>query len=77
MINLETARDRVQFALKSKSSFGDAVLLEEETRETEYGWVFFYQSRRYVETRDFGTAFPDAPPYLVLKQDGLVISTAA
>lgn len=28
-------------------------ILEEHTIEFEYGWVFFYQSKKYIETRLF------------------------
>jgi hypothetical protein len=31
---------------------GVAVVLEDETIDRPYGWVFFYQSREYVETGD-------------------------
>jgi hypothetical protein len=31
---------------------GRGVLLEDETRDKPYGWVFFYQSKAYSETGD-------------------------
>jgi hypothetical protein len=41
---------------------GLALVLEDETIDRPYGWVFFYQSREYVETGDARTMlFGNAP----------------
>lgn len=32
---------------------GSGVILDDATLDKPYGWVFFYQSRAYVETGDF------------------------
>ncbi|MBC8101698.1 MAG: hypothetical protein H7Z41_03825 [Cytophagales bacterium] len=40
----------------------DLVIIEEETIETPYGWVFFYTSRRYRETGDFRYALAGNGP---------------
>ena len=31
---------------------GTAIVLEESTIDRPYGWVFFYQSRAYIETKN-------------------------
>ena len=36
----------------SAASDGLAVILEDHTIDRPYGWVFFYQSREYVESGD-------------------------
>jgi len=53
------AREAAQLYLKSKYGLGedDVVFLEELTRERPYGWVFFYESRRFIETGDIMHAF--------------------
>jgi hypothetical protein len=33
-------------------SDGEAIVLDDMTVDRPYGWVFFYQARRFVETRD-------------------------
>ena len=33
-------------------SEGNAALLDDRTMDKPYGWVFFYQSKAFIETRD-------------------------
>ncbi len=40
-------------------------LLEEETLETDFGWVFFYDSKRFLETREFQHAIAGNAPVIV------------
>ena len=47
----------------------DYTLLE-YSLETSVGWVFWYQSRKYVETGDFTYAVFGLGPVLVDKRDG-------
>lgn len=50
----------------------ELVIIPEATLEREYGWVFFYDSRRHVETDDFRYALAGNGPVLVEKDDGSV-----
>lgn len=50
----------------------DLVLVDQHTIEKEYGWVFFYQSRQYVETGDFDYILGGNSPFLVQREDGQV-----
>lgn len=50
----------------------DHVILEEYIIEKEYGWVFFYQSKRYIETSDINFALAGNCPMLVEKETGRV-----
>jgi hypothetical protein len=43
------------------------VLLEEETLEESFGWVFFYQSPEFVRTGDFRDALVGNAPIVVLR----------
>jgi hypothetical protein len=46
------------------------VLLDDETVETDVGWVFFWTSRRFVETGDLSDAVAGNGPLLVDRRDG-------
>jgi len=43
------------------------VILEERTRVKSYGWVFFYQSRKYVETGKIADMLLGNGPVIVLR----------
>jgi Immunity protein 35 len=53
----------------------DLVLLFDATIEFEFGWVFFYQSKEFVETGDIGEMLGGNSPIIVSKQDGSVFVT--
>lgn len=48
------------------------VILDEHTIEEDFGWVFFYQSKQYLETNDFRFALAGNAPYIVNKLDGSI-----
>jgi hypothetical protein len=57
--------------------FGDdpsPVILDDETMETDVGWVFFYESPLYLQTKDPNDSLLGNAPILV-RQDGLVTVT--
>lgn len=58
---------RTQFLSTLKHDF---VILE--TQERDFGWVFLYTTRRYVETRDPSTLVPGSGPVVVLR-DGEIM----
>ncbi|MBN8228924.1 hypothetical protein JYK02_15550 [Corallococcus macrosporus] len=45
-------------------------MLEERTIEREFGWVFFYSSKRYVETGDPAFAVGGNAPLIVDRVTG-------
>jgi hypothetical protein len=47
------------------------VLLDEYTIQKDYGWVFFYQSQRFVETQDRNYLLIGNGPFIV-ETDGRV-----
>ncbi|TGL15866.1 YrhB domain-containing protein [Leptospira meyeri] len=60
-MNIEIAKQKVQIYL-DKVYFGEdsARIIDELTIIKPYGWIFFYQSKKYLETKDnkyllFGT----------------------
>ena len=48
----------------------EKVILAELTLEKAYGWVFFYNSRRYVETQDVRYTLYGNAPIIVEKENG-------
>lgn len=78
-MNLEEARAAVHAELERKFvTWGRApdafVILDESTRETSWGWVFFYDSRRFAETGDERDAFGGNAPLLVNRTSGEIRS---
>lgn len=58
-------------SLGSQENFG-VVVLENETIEHEWGWVFFYQSKEYLKTGDFRHALAGNAPYIVNRKNGQI-----
>jgi hypothetical protein len=46
------------------------VIVDEGTIEKPYGWVFFYNSRTYLETGDYSYQLAGNGPVIVNKVDG-------
>lgn len=46
------------------------------TVEREQSWVFYYQSKPYVDNGDFGQSLVGNGPCVVLKSDGRFVFTA-
>jgi len=46
------------------------VLQLEKTIEFELGWVFFYQSKKYIETGNLGDSLVGNSPFIVDKRSG-------
>ncbi len=43
----------------------DFVIIDSNTITKPYGWVFFYTTRQYHETRDFRYLIPGLPPIII------------
>jgi hypothetical protein len=70
-------QDAAQRALKHINRSFDhptdsLVLLDEETLDRSYGWVFFYQSKNYVETGRSSSRLAGNGPIVVLRSDGSI-----
>lgn len=48
----------------------ELALMEEKTVEREFGWVFFYTTKRYLETKDPNHLKPGNAPLVVERADG-------
>jgi len=53
----------------------ECVILDEATIERKWGWVFFYQSKRYVETGEPGALLAGNAPYIVNRDEGTLHET--
>jgi hypothetical protein len=54
----------------------EVVILDEDTIETEFGWVFFWNSKLYQETGEFKHALAGNAPIIVDRQDGSLHETS-
>jgi hypothetical protein len=46
------------------------VVVDEATIGKDYGWIFFYNSRRYLETNNLSYALAGNGPIVVERKDG-------
>jgi hypothetical protein len=73
MLTRAEAIDIVSKRLQQKSTPDDPfVVVEENTIEKPFGWVFFYNSKRFVETGEFSSQLAGNGPVIVNKHDGSV-----
>lgn len=72
MVDLETARNIAARHVNAAYDVeGDElVILDGEIVEKDYGWFFFYTSRRYLETGEFRYMLAGNAPVVVEKEDG-------
>ena len=48
----------------------DCAILQNETIEKDWGWVFFYQSKAFIKTGDFRDMLAGNAPYIVNRYSG-------
>jgi hypothetical protein len=73
MIDKATARDLVEAELKRLNQGNpdvEFVIVDDRTLEYDFGWVFFWNSRQFVETGDIRHALLGNAPLIVDKDDG-------
>jgi len=75
-ISLARALDIAKKEVSEISNQHDFVLQEDRTVERRFGWVFFYTTRKYLETRDPQYLVPGNAPLAVLRQDGSIAHLA-
>ena len=54
---------------------GKVTLVLTESREESFGWVFFYDSKEFLETDDFSKAIAGNAPVLIDKMTGELTET--
>ncbi len=72
MLNRETAKLLVTEYINTYKYKPDnsLVVMDEHTITKEYGWVFFYNSRKFLDTGDLNEAVYGNAPIIVDKEDG-------
>lgn len=74
MITRDAARQLVQDYLDQSDPYSidplELQILDEYTREEEFGWVFFYDSKLHLETAEIQHMLAGNAPIIVNKDDG-------
>ncbi len=74
-MNLDQAREIFESNVLALNP--DCALVEGETHEYPRCFVFFYQSKKFVETGDFAEMLVGHGPVLVSREDGRVFETGS
>ena len=69
-----TPKDRETLGLGETDEPLELVIQDDLTIEREFGWVFFYQSKQFVETGDVESSLLGAAP-LIVAHDGTLHET--
>jgi hypothetical protein len=69
MINYEKAKILAQTWINLNNST-EVQIFDEETICKSYGWVFFHQSKSYIETQNFGEMLLGNSPILIDRFNG-------
>jgi len=76
MIDEKDARRRAEEWITSVPiESDDEVVLSGKPTETEFGWVYFYNSKHFIETGDVGYALIGNAPIVVMKTTGEIRGT--
>lgn len=70
MLTKTDAQLLVENELSSVGSSEALQILEDSTSEYSWGWVFYYQAEKYLETGDFRDQLAGNAPYIVNKSTG-------
>ena len=65
-----TPRERDILGLRQESDVLELGLVEEAMIEGDFGWVFFYTTRAYLETQDDRHSLVGNAPILISRHDG-------
>jgi hypothetical protein len=66
---------RIKDAGSHAAQTAELVIMHELTIEKEYGWVFFYQTKKYLKAGDILDALAGNAPLIVNKFTGEIIET--
>jgi hypothetical protein len=74
MINQQQARELVYEEINKLDPYWpdkpEMIILDERTVEKDYGWVFYWTSRPWHETRDIQFAIAGNGPIIISREDG-------
>lgn len=74
MITKKQAKEAVIAELKKRCQIpsDEFVIVENLTMERQFGWIFFYDSKKYLETGNINDAIAGNGPIFVNKHDGKI-----
>jgi Immunity protein 35 len=77
MLDLQQAKNLAQLKLDELQTLSklEIVIVDEFTMSFEYGWVFFYQSKIFLETENPDFMLGGNAPILVDKFEGSILLT--
>ena len=79
VLTREEAKELVYARINAHDPYADQAvelaIIDDETIEKEYGWVFFYQTKEYLKTGNIIDALVGNAPYIVNKYTGELIET--
>ena len=75
MITKEEATEIAANYVKGLSTRYEIALLHNETKEFDLGWVFFYQSQKFIVSGDYKDMIAGNAPLIVNKYDGNISIT--
>lgn len=70
MIDFNQASQKAISYLEDMESDVGVPLQLMKVREDSFGWIFFYQSRAYMETKDFSAMLAGNAPFLIERETG-------
>jgi hypothetical protein len=74
VLTREEAKQLVYARINIEAPFAaeplELAIIDNETIEKEYGWVFFYQTKEYLKTGSIVDALVGNAPYIVNKYTG-------
>jgi len=76
MITNQEAKQLAEIELNKRSISSDdsLIILDVHTIEKEYAWIFFYQSKKYEETKDIRFLVGGNGPLFISKTNGQIAS---
>ena len=79
MLTREKAKEIIESKLNQPDPYWPdkpkIVVIDEQTVEKEWGWVFFYNTTEYLKTEELDDALVGNAPYIVNKNTGEIIET--
>jgi hypothetical protein len=76
-LNKEQAREIALKEIMKRWHIEDdePAIVDEQTLEEDFGWVFFYDSKLFLETQFFSYCIAGNSPIIVNKYDGSTLAT--
>jgi len=77
--DIDAAKQKIMAYLKSPADSGDApdelVVLDSQTEEHDFGWIFYYNSRKFLETQDENFMLVGNAPLIFERETGHIFET--